>query len=159
MNKNIKALTRRRELIGAQGVFVHAVIWQPFVMLFTTQTAIARFGMEYGYWAHWFALSVIVSLLLLYADFWGAIADLYWDKKCNERPFFKWIDAHRSWLLYWASLWLLMLMTTGKAENGVAAILSYGLFFVGLAWVGLFLALRDGCIDNKLQKDGVCGHG
>ena len=156
---NRKSLTRRRELIGAHGVFVHAVIWQPFVMLFTTQTAIARFGTEYGFWAQVLAISVESSLLILYADFWAAIADLYWGKRWTDNPVMVWVDAHRPWFLYLASIWLLMLMTTVKAESGIGAVLSYGLFFVGLSCVGLFMALRDGCVENELQKDGVCGDG
>lgn len=153
---NKKSLVRRRELIGAQGVFCHATIWQPFVMFFTTQTAIARFDDAYPFAAHVLAITTIVSIFLLYIDFLGSIADLYFDKNYCSTWAFKIIDRNRPWLLYCVAFWSLMSMTTVSAEAGIGAIFSYGLFFFGMASVGLFMALRDGCVDNQMQKDAEC---
>lgn len=153
---NKKSLIRRRELIGAQGVFCLATIWQPFVMFFTTQTAISRFDDAYPLAADILAITTIISIVLLYIDFLGSIADLYFDKDYCSTRVFEFIDKNRPWFLYCSAIWSLMLMTTVSVEAGIGAIFSYGLFFFGMAFVGLFMALRDGCIDNQMQKDAEC---
>ena len=43
-------------------------------------------------------------------------------------------------------------MTTVKAENGLGAIIAYAMYFVVQATIGTGLAIRDGCITNRQQK-------
>ena len=149
-----RALYRKRELIGAQGVLIIAFLYQPFVLLFTKHTAISRFADQWGEVAYWYASSVLVVDLLLYLDFHLCVSDIWRGTSYTSTTLGAWMDKHRAWGLYYCGAWSCMLMTTANIESGFTAWLSYALLFFGFGFAATFVALRDGCIDNNIYKEG-----
>lgn len=151
-NSNRKLLARRAVVIGAQAVFCHALFWQPFVMFWTSNTAIGRLNDGYPIAATVFGTLVLTCIVLLYIDFLACVSDLRKNTNWTTVPFVKWIGNRRAWMFYICSMWSLLLMTTVNVEHDTRAVIAYALFFIVMSAVGLFLSLRDGCIFNRLQQ-------
>jgi uncharacterized membrane protein len=147
-----KTLSKRSVIIGAEAGFILAVFCQPVIMMLTKQTAIHRFVLEYGFPAWVFAWVTLFCLSVLIYDTYCSISDLRRNTNFTTSKLYKIISRYRGWFILIPSFWSLMMMTTVKAENGYGAVLAYALFFVADAVFGLVLALRDGCIDNRILK-------
>ena len=114
-NIDKRTLVRKRELIGAEAVLIVAFLYQPFVMLFTENTAIARFGVEYGDYATVYAISIIIAVFMMMFDVVCSFSDI-WRKTYYTRGIvWRKIDHLRPWILIYCAIWELMLYTPVQA--------------------------------------------
>lgn len=148
---NKKHLSKRSVFMGWQAGYTLAILNQPVIMFLTSQTAIARFGVEYGMPAYLFGILILLITFLLGIDFFYCLSDYRTGTHYTTTPFAKFIAKNRGYLFFWTTVWSLMLMTTVKVELGAGTLFAYGLLFLGNAGSGLYLALRDGCIENYIQ--------
>lgn len=147
-----KLLLQRRGLFGAQWVFGLWCAGQPLVMFLTQNTAIARFGFEYGVLAHTLAVLALFSALVLVIDAVLAKMDMSYRTGVTGSRIGRSLAQHRVHLYWVCAIWALCLMTTVSAENGWGALLAYSSLFITQFLTGMGLSIRDGCVTNRAQK-------
>lgn len=147
-----KLLVQRRGSFGAQWVFGLWCAGQPFVMFLTRNTAIARFGVEYGIAAHTLAVMALFSALALILDSVLAKIDMSYHTGITGSRIGRWLARHRAHLYWVCVFWAICLMTTVSAENGWGALLAYSSMFITQFFTGMGLSIRDGCVTNRAQK-------
>lgn len=131
----------------AQAIFGHYCASTALFGLFSNKTMIAYVRADYGAWAY------ALIFLLLFAGAWleldalARIAPLrYLRELSNTRPFVL-FARYRHWLYLVGIFWSVVLISVSGAHDPVGAP-AFAFLYGFLAFYGLLLMVRDGCVDN-----------
>ena len=155
--RNTRLLHRKSDLIGMQSVLVNFLLYTVLAVYMSDHTTISRFRYDYATLALYMSGLMTIVTIFLGIDSVYSISDLRAKTNLTTSRFYFWLSEARPWLLFISGLWFLILMSVCEIEQTWSAYVPYFIFFVGGACLFLFVALRDGCVDNRMQQQGTSG--
>lgn len=141
----VDVLRRKQFIIGVQLMFAYLLFWMVILSILPIPPLVEIYN-------HWSITAVgMISAVLLMAD--GYIHQRSSPRMAfiRSRTLWVYIAAYRDKMFLLGSVWYVISLVDISTDrrDGIA----YTIFFATTALIGIFLAVRDSCIENHANKN------